>query len=692
MKLSLYFGLIFLMSISLKARTDFNPPETKKEPVLDTMHGFEFTDYYRWLEDKDDPKVKTWSHAQHEYTIDYINKTTKEIPGLRDEIKVYLDRDYKSAPFYEGERLFFYARKKGEQQNKLYTVIDGKEKIIFDPEEIDTSGKSAITGADFTEDGEKAAIGVQHAGNEISDYRIVDTRKGEILGEVIEDLGGFSWTKDEKHAYVVQRTQDMIDKQIPLKTYLHKVGDDRDNDKFLAQPEDAKDFISIWDSEEADVTFFSEGDFRSNTLKISEAGIMDESKTIYSSKKFTANPEVKNGKIYFYTNHKAPNYKIMVADLDNPKFENWEVFYPEKETVLEGFSITSDYVIVRYKEDVLSHLQAYDMEGHLVKDIELPEAANVSGMRYHKESNTVFVSLSTFTNSAKVYKLDGKTLKWEFFYKDDPPIDTKGIESKLVFYYSKDSTCVPIFIVHKKGIKLDGSNPVLLYGYGGFNYGMKPHFLGTTAAFVNRGGIYAIACLRGGNEYGENWHKEGMMYKKQNTFDDFIAAAEFLVNENYTNYDKLAIKGGSNGGLLVGAVITQRPDICETAICAVPLLDMLRYHKFLIARYWIPEYGDPDRRKDFFNLLEYSPYHNISKGYNYPTMLVKAGENDSRVDALHAKKFAAALQNHPSQKNPVMLFIDFESGHGSGQSIDQLVDNIELEWRFLMNELEMTND
>jgi prolyl oligopeptidase len=357
--------------------------------------------------------------------------------------------------------------------------------------------------------------------------------------------------------------------------------------------------------------------------------------------------------------------------------------------MLESFEVTSDYVITKESRDVLSSLSAYDLNGNFVKELPLPEVADISSISYHEESNTVFVGLNTFTAATKVYKLDGKTLQWEFFYQDNPPIDTKNIESKMVFFQSKDSTRIPMFIVYKKGLQLDGNNPTLLYGYGGFNVPMKPGYLGTTASFINRGGVYALVCLRGGNEYGEKWHNDGMLFKKQNTFDDYIAAAEYLIDQKYTNPQKLLAKGGSNGGLLMGAVLTQRPDLFKASVCAVPLLDMLRYHKFLIARYWIPEYGDPEKKEDFQNILKYSPYQNIREGISLPTILVKCGENDSRVDPLHAKKFAAALQNDPWQKNPVMLFIDFESGHGSGQTIDQMIENISLEWRFVMNELGM---
>ncbi|MBM2813902.1 MAG: peptidase, family, catalytic domain protein [Ignavibacteria bacterium] len=689
MKILIPATLILLIALSMNAQTlkNYSILPTKSIPISDTIHGFVMTDNYRWLEDKDDPRVKEWSHAQHDYTVNLIKTQTHEIKGFREEIERYLDRDIVGAPFFKGKREFFYSKKKGEQQYKIYTRLEGKEIKIFDPEELDPSGKTSSTGFVLTKDGNKAAIGYQFKGDEISHYQIIDTKTGQKLGTSIDDLYGFAWTKDEKHAYITLRTKEMITKQLPLPTYLHTIGESHDKDVYLFAPKDAKDFASIWDDEDEDVSFYSEGDFYSNTLKIKRHGIDNDFVTIYSSKNFKADVNLKKGKLYFQTNDEAPNFKIMVADLAHPEFSNWKTFYPEKETVLEDFVITNDNVIVRYKKDVLARLFVYDLIGNPIRELELPEVANVSSMSYQKESNTVYVSMNTFTAPSKMYKIDGSKLNWEFFYQDKPSIETKDIESKMVFYNSNDGVKVPMFIVYRKGTQFDGNNPALLYGYGGFNVSMGPNYLGVTASFINRGGVYAIACLRGGDEYGENWHRNGMLFNKQNTFNDFISAAQFLIDNKYTNSNKLAIKGGSNGGLLIGATITQRPDLFRAAICAVPLLDMLRYHKFLIARYWIPEYGDPDKKEDFLNILKYSPYQNFKPGFNYPAMLVKAGENDSRVDPLHAKKFAAALQNNPGQKNPILLFIDFDSGHGSGQSVKQMTDNIELEWRFLMNEI-----
>ncbi len=680
---------VAITNLQGKEMTEYQPPETKKSTVYDTLHGEVVIDDYRWLEDKSNPEVRAWSEAQHNSTVDYILKNGKDIVGLKDEIKALNDRDYRSAPFFRAKREFFYARKQGEQHNTLYTIIDGKEIRLFSPIDLDATGNTSLSGMDYTEDGNIISIGTQYKGDEIDTYRLIDSKTGKKIGNDITGLRSFSFAKDESYAYITVQTREMIDNQKPIQVYKHKLGTSRDKDVLLAEPNDAKDVASVWDTKHGGLTFFSQGDFYSNTLKFRKQGENSEPKTIFSSKEFRSFPDVHKDKIYFQSNYNAPNFKIYVTDIDKPDFENWIEFYPEKETVLEGFTFTSDYVLVMYKKDVLSHIAAYDFDGNYIKEVVTPEFGDVSGMSYNEEMNTLFVSLSTFTSPAKLYKLDGKTLEWEFYYQDELPINTENIVSEMVKYKSLDGTMVPLFISHRKDIKLDGTNPTLLYGYGGFNISMGPSFLGDKASFINRGGVYAVACLRGGSEYGESWHKDGMLDRKQNVFNDFTSAAEYLISEKYTNSDKLSILGGSNGGLLTGACLVQRPELFKSAIVAVPLLDMIRYHKFLIARYWIPEYGDPDKVEDFEFIRPYSPYHNIQEGVNYPITLVKAGENDTRVDPLHAKKFAAALQNNPGQKNDVFLFVDFDSGHGSGQSIDKQIENTYLQWKFIFNTLGM---
>ncbi len=683
--------LILVFSMSIAYSKNFEPPTTKMVPVRDTMHNFIFTDFYRWLENKNDPDVIDWSKSQHNYTVQWIKDNYPTVKNLREEIQSFLDRDYRSAPFFKNGREFFWAKKKGDPQNKLYTVLKGKEKLIFDPMEFDKSGKSAPTFPALTEDASRAAIGLQLQGNEIYTYRIIDTKSGKLLSQPIENIDEWNWCKDERFAYITIRNRDLIEKQKPLPTYLHKVADGNNhaNDILLGTPKDAKDFFSIWDDKESNFTFISEGDFYSNTLKLRKQGTNDEPRIIYSSKEFTAQPQIKHNKIFITTNDNAPNFKIMWADTANPEYKNWQAFYPEqKDEIVERCLLTEQYVLILYKKDIMRHCKVLDYSGKFVQDLVPPEFSDIAGIGYDKKTNKIYATLSTFVAQAKLYQIAESNLNhWEQIFQDKSTINTDNIESKLVYYQSKDGTQIPMFLCYRKDIELNGKNPTLLYGYGGFNISMGPSYLGTTASFINRGGVYAIACLRGGNEYGENWHRAGMLDKKQNVFDDFIAAAEYLISEKYTNPQKLAIRGGSNGGLLIGATVTQRPELFKAAVCGVPLLDMLRYHKFLIARYWIAEYGNAENEDDFKYILRYSPYQNIKVGWNYPAMLVKAGEHDARVDPVHAKKFVAALQNLPSQINPIMLYVDFESGHGSGQSTEQMIDNIELEWQFIMGEI-----
>lgn len=678
-----------LLTGSLHSQTGFEPPETPFIPYQFTWHGFTITDGYQWLEDKNDTAVIEWTNAQHNATTEYAEANYKRIIGLREELTKLIDRDLRSPIRPVADRQFFTMRKKGEKQSKLYTILRGREVMIFDPVKLDPEGRASISGISYTRDGSRAAVAVQFAGKEIQTIYIIDTRRGRELADPIEGLRGFSWCRDERYAYITVGTKEMLEKQQPLRTYLHKIGDDRANDKFLIAPEDAKNSASYFDAMHSDVTFISEGDFYSNSLKIIRTED-NEPKLIYSSDKYKATPNAIGDRIYIMTNHEAPNFKIMVADLKNPEFADWKEFYGEKETVLKTYTVAKDHLFIVDQKDIQRRLFRYDLEGNLLGEVELPEVGNISSIRYFRDSDILLVSISTFFSPSKVYKLDEEALEWEVYYEEKSPVDTDDLEAKIVFYPSKDGAKVPMFIIHHKDIELDGSNPTLLYGYGGFNIGISVSYVGSMTSFLNRGGVYAIAGIRGGNEYGEQWHLDGMMHKKQNSFDDFIAAAEYLIEEGYTNHNKLGIRGGSNGGLLIGAVITQRPDLFKVAVCQVPLLDMIRYHKFLIARYWIPEYGDPETNADDFRyILTYSPFHNIRKGINHPTTMVVAGENDTRVDPLHAKKFVGALQNNPGQINPILLRMDFDSGHGSGKSTEQMVEELSFIMEFYMNELGM---
>lgn len=689
------FILLIFMFISYQ-NTDaqsFTYPKTESHSITDTLHGIKVTDKYRWLEDKNSPEVKAWTHEQHKASLSFI-QSLPSIKGLEDEIRSYLEREIVSAPFFVNDKEFFYKREKNAPQSSLMIrEKNGTERVLFNPLSIDPTGKTSISFKEFTLKADRVCIGTQSKGSEINIARIFDVQTGEQIGQEYHNINGWDWAADEHYAYISIRSKEIVAKQEPIKTYKLKVGEPLEKAQFLIVPKDAKDIAFVYDLKDKaskhNITVFTKGDFHSNTLYIRNAQSDEEPKEIYSSKEFRAYPFLWKNKLYFFTNYKAPNYTIMVTDIDKPDFGNWKTLIQEKETVIEGFEITSDYILVRDKKDIMSRILVYDFSGNFIKELNLPELGNVGSTSYHEETNMLYVSLTSFTSPSKLYKLNGKTLEWTFVYQEKSPINTDNIEAKIVFYPSKDGTKVPMFIVHKKGLILNGENPALLYGYGGFNNGISPAFIGLMASFINRGGVYARAGIRGGDEYGESWHQNGMQFKKQNTFDDFIAAAEYLIKEKYTVPQKLACEGGSNGGLLVGAVVTQRPDLFKVAVSSVPLLDMVRFHKFLIARFWIPEYGDPDKKEDFLNIMQYSPYHNIPNDKSLPALFVTAGENDVRVDPLHAKKFVAAIQNNPAQKNPALLYMEFDSGHGSGKSIQQQIDDIAYKWRFVMNNLNM---
>jgi prolyl oligopeptidase len=683
-------GLLLIMASTLAvAAPPFDPPPTPARPVVDAVHGVKLTDPYRWLEDGKSAEVQAWTKRQHEATLAWLEANAPPVAGLHDELAAYFDRDITQPPFFKKGREFFHRTRKGEEQAKVYTRLDGRELLLFDPIALDPSGKTSVGAFVPNRDASRAAVATYSRGSEITDYRVIDTRTGEQIGPLLPGIAAFHWARDERYAFVTPRTKESIERQEPHRCYRHRLGDDSKNDELLIAMTDAKDWCSVYEPEEAEVTVFETGDFYSNTIRIRPLGSSAEPKTIYTSKEFRASAAFRKDRIYFITNDHAPNFKLMAASYDAPDFDRWQVLWPEQETVLDGVDVTSDWLLVRDRKDVLTRVWVHDLSGKRVRDLPLPELGNVSASAYDIDKNVVYATLSTFTAPGRLYQIDGKTLAWSLLWEDKPPLDTSQIESKLVFYPSKDGTRVPMFLSYRKDMKQDGSNPVFLYGYGGFNVGIGPDYVRSWAALINRGGVLANAGIRGGDEYGERWHNAAKFGNKQNSFDDFIAAAEWLVREKYTSRDRLMIGGGSNGGLLIGAMLTQRPDLFTAALCAVPLLDMVRFHKFLIARYWIAEYGDPGKAEDFAYLLRYSPYHNIREGVSFPPTLVTAGEFDSRVDPLHAKKFVAAVQNHVGQLDPFLLYMDFDSGHGYGKAKEQVIRDREYELRFIFSRLAM---
>ena len=679
------FLVAFAFSPALIGAQALNPPATPSRPVVDAVHGLTLTDPYRWLEDNKNEEVIKWTRAQHDATLAWLEKNTPEVPGLRDELTRYTDRTITSPPAYYKGREFFTRKVKGEAQAKLYTRIDGKEVLLFDPVKLDPSGTSSMQGRAYSRDASIVAVGVQKAGDELPTQFFINSKTGEQVYAPLPQVWGVSWTKDNAVAYIQPRTQEQVSKQLPLYTQLVKLTQPIKDQPIVHRFTDAKQWGGVDDFEYAPYTIYATGEGKTSKYSIAKIGSGETPRVIFDVKGANANINIIGDTIYAWTNAGAPNGRLLKANVAKPEFKDWkQIVGEQKGVVLESFVVTKKNIIVREKRELLNRLRVLDLNGKFVRDLPAPEFGSVTNISYDRDSNTLYAALATFVAPFKLYKLDADKLEWKFLYQDESVLDTKDIETKQVNFTSRDGTKVPMFVSYKKGIKLDGNNPATIYGYGGFNIGINVGYLGAFATLINRGVVVAQPGLRGGDEYGESWHEGGMNGNKQNVFDDLYASAEWLIKEGYTKSSKLVAFGGSNGGLLVGAAATQRPDLFKGIVCSVPLLDMVRYHKFRIARYWIPEYGDPDKAADFAWLLRYSPYHNVRAGVNMPTMLVIAGENDTRVDPLHAKKFVALAQNNPGQVNPVMLKMDYDSGHGTGKSTAQQVEDRETWLRFIL--------
>ena len=674
---------VFPLAVNAQA---LNPPSTPARPVTDIVHGTTITDPYRWLEDNKSEEVVKWTRAQHDAALAWLARNAPEVPGLRDELTRYTDRTITSPPSFKKGREFFTRKVKGEAQAKLYTRLDGKEVLLFDPVKLDPSGKSSLSGTSYTRDASIIAVGIQVAGDELPTQYFIDSKTGATVHAPLVQVQGVSWTADNKVAYIEQRTQEQVMKQQPLFWQKLALGNPVKDAPVVLRWADAKNWGSVADFEYAPYTIYDLGEgWQQNTISIQKTGTTDTPRVIFAEKGARANIEIIGDTIYAQTSAGSPNGRLLKANVAKPEYKDWKEILPEqKDAVLESFVITKKNIVVKEKRELLSRIRILDLDGKFVRDLPAPEFGSVTGLSYDRDSNTLYAALGTFTAPFKLYKLDADKLEWQFLYQDESVLDSANIETKQVYVTSRDGAKVPMFLSYKKGTKLDGNNSAVIYGYGGFNIGINVSYLGAFATLINRGVVVAQPGLRGGNEYGEAWHEGGMLGKKQNVFDDFYASAEWLIKEGYTNSKKLVAFGGSNGGLLVGAAATQRPDLFKGIVCSVPLLDMVRYHKFRIARYWIPEYGDPDKATDFAWLMRYSPYHNIRVGVNMPTMLVIAGENDTRVDPLHAKKFVAMAQANVGQINPVMLKMDYDSGHGTGKSTAQQVEDRETWLSFIL--------
>lgn len=660
-------------------------PETKKVDTVDTYFGVEVKDPYRWLEDDRSEETEAWVKLQNKNTYAYLDN----IP-FRDELKDRLSKlwNYEKvgAPFVEGEYTYF-SKNDGLQNQSVYYRKKGDEEaqVFLDPNTFSKDGTISLGGGlSFSKDSNMLAYSISEGGSDWRKIIVMNPETKEIVEDTLKDVkfSGISWYKNEGFyysSYDKPEGSELSAKTDQHKVYYHKLGTPQEEDSLIfgGTPEEKHRYVFASVTEDNNYLIIS--------AKVSTSGnklfIKDLSNpksnlvTILNhTDSDTYIIENEGSKLFLVTNLNAPNKKIVTVDASNPTPEHWEDFIPETENVLNP-STGGEFFFANYMVDAISKVKQYNYKGELIRDIELPGLGTVNGFRGKKNDTVLYYSFTNYYTPSSIFKFNPETGETELYWKPSINFNSDDFESKQVFYTSKDGTKIPMMITHKKGLELNGKNPTILYGYGGFNISLTPSFRITNAVWMEQGGVYAVPNLRGGGEYGKIWHDAGTQMKKQNVFDDFIAAGEYLIENNYTSSDYLAIRGGSNGGLLVGAVMTQRPDLAKVALPAVGVLDMLRYHTFTAGAGWAYDYGTAEQSKDMFEYLKgYSPVHNVKAGVEYPATLVTTGDHDDRVVPAHSFKFAAELQSKQTGNNPTLIRIETDAGHGAGKPVSKQIE------------------
>ncbi len=669
-------------------------PETEKLNHHDDYHGTDVLDAYRWLEDDESAETSAWVESQNKVTFGYLD----QIPfreKFRQRMEDLWNYPKYSSPFKRGDNYYFYKNNGLQNQSVLYTMkeLDGDPVEFLDPNKFSEDGTASLTTFSVSKDGKWAAYGVSEGGSDWNEYRVRNVETGEDTEDVLKWIkfsgaawygNGFYYGRFAEPTEGSELSSQNENKQI----YYHVLGTEQSEDKLIYQEKDHPRrgiYAGTSEDERFLMIYLSEGATSDNALKVKDLTqpgsdfipIISEFNHSYD---FVDNI---GSNLLILTNDDAPRKKLISIDFENPGRENWKEIIPQQEEVLNNVSYVGGKLFATFLKDASSKVYIYDVEGNKLGEVELPGIGTVGGVSGKKDDRQGFYVFTSFTYPSTIYRYDIEQDKSELFRKSEIDFDIENYETKQVFYSSKDGTKIPMFITHKKGLKYDGTNPCLLYGYGGFNINILPSFSVTTLPLLEQGGIYAVANLRGGGEYGEDWHKAGMLEKKQNVFDDFISAAEYLIAEKYTSKEKLGIYGRSNGGLLVGAVMTQRPDLFQVAIPAVGVMDMLRYHKFTIGHAWAVEYGSSDEQEQFANLYAYSPLHNLKKGIDYPATMVTTADHDDRVVPAHSFKFAARLQEVHTGEDPVLIRIDTKAGHGAGKPTSKIIEEYADMWTFL---------
>ncbi len=661
-----------------------NYPTTKKVDTVDTYFGTEVSDPYRWLEDDRSPETEAWVKTQNKTTFGYLDS----IP-FRDDLKNRLEKlwNYEKlgSPFKEGDYTYFYKNDGLQNQYVVYRKKDdGQDEVFLDPNTFSEDGTTSLAGLSFTKDGSLATYLISEGGSDWRKAIVLNAETKEQIEDTLVDIkfSGISWKGNEGFfysSYDKPKGSELSAKTDQHKLYYHKLGTPQSEDQvvFGGIPEEKHRYVGGYVSEDQHYLFISASISTSGNklyLKDLSKPNSDLVTILDHTDSDTYVIENEGSKLYLVTNLNAPNKKIVVTDASNPNPENWQDFIPETKNVLTA-GTGGGYFFTEYMVDAISKVLQYDYNGKLVREVELPGVGSAGGFGGKKKDNEFYFSFTNYNTPGSSYKYNVETGQYEQYWKPEIDFDPSEYESTQVFYESKDGTKVPMIITHKKGIELNGKNPTILYGYGGFNISLTPSFSIVNAVWMEQGGVYAVPNLRGGGEYGKKWHDEGTKLKKQNVFDDFIAAAEYLIANKYTSKEYLAIRGGSNGGLLVGATMTQRPDLMQVALPAVGVLDMLRYHTFTAGAGWAYDYGTAEESEAMFEYLKgYSPVHNVKPGVTYPATLVTTGDHDDRVVPAHSFKFAAELQEKQTGNNPTLIRIETNAGHGAGTPVSKTIE------------------
>lgn len=659
-------------------------PETAKKDVVDTIFGVPVTDPYRWLEDDMSAETGDWVKRQNEVTFGYL----ETIP-YREEIRTRLTAMWNfekfSAPFKEGEYTYFLKNDGLQNQYVVYRQKEGGETEVFlDPNTFSADGTTSLSEVGFSKDGSLIAYSISEGGSDWRKVIVMNTLTKEIIGDTLIDIkfSGISWQGNEGFyysSYERPKGSELSAMTDHHKLYFHKLGTSQSDDKVVFGADVKRRYVGGYVTEDGRYLVVSAAiSTTGNELYIKDLS-KPASNFVTVVDNFNSVQDVidnDGSKLFIATNLNAPNMRVVTADASKPTPENWIDFIAETENVLSP-ATGAGYVFANYMIDAISHVKQYDREGKLVREIDLPGIGSASGFGSKKSDKEVYFSFTNYITPATIYKFDPVSGVAEVFKQPVVAFNSGDYESEQVFYNSKDGTRVPMIITYRKGTELNGKNPTILYGYGGFNSSVTPAFSVGNALWLEMGGIYAVPNIRGGGEYGEKWHLGGTKMNKQNVFDDFIAAAEYLIASGYTSSDYLAIRGGSNGGLLVGAVMTQRPELMKVALPAVGVLDMLRYHKFTAGAGWAYDYGTADDSREMLDyLLGYSPVHNVKAGVSYPATLITTGDHDDRVVPAHSFKFAAHLQEKHKGSNPVLIRIETMAGHGAGTPVSKTIEQL----------------